>query len=75
MRMKTVREIVILILAAVNCALGASLLLKKPSKPADEIPPEPEEMSAQAKFAEQRFSEGVLNVLAYENPAGRGSGE
>ena len=70
-----VLEIIILVLAAANCALGAALLLKKPAKSAGERPAEPEEMNAQAKFAEQRFSEGVLNVLAYENPAGRGSGE
>lgn len=70
-----VLEIIILVLAAANCALGAALLLKNPAKSAGEKPAEPEEMSAQAKFAEQRFSEGVLNVLTYENPAGRGSGE
>lgn len=75
MRMKTVLEIIILVLAAANCALGTALLLKKTEKAETEKPPEPEEMSAQAKFAEQRFSEGVLNVLAYENPAARGAGE
>lgn len=27
-----------------------------------------------ARLAERRFSEGVMNVLNYENPAGKGNG-
>lgn len=76
-------ETVILVLILINLAASAAGLVllrgkwmesrRSITQPRSEADADDTEETGKAYLAEKRFSEGVLNVLNYENPVGRGS--